>query len=232
MEKEAPCIRANEVDLVGLKLVWPAWEAVESWVLKTHRSEEPESKSMFMVWPPMEMGERYSTSPCSGVAMTIPVPVPLAAAEAVPVDLEVAAEEVDAAFPLFFLALSSVKPVRPATAELEIDSTMVSEPALAAFMASTNPCGRPMLNFLYALIKALVPAPGLRPLKLGFGTRSTMNDRFWTDAWPAWGAGAARTNVMRARRKRACIENIEGMLKREGRVAANPHQVAAFEIKK
>lgn len=166
------------MDLVGLKLVWPVWEAVESCVLKTQRSEEPESKSMFMVWPPMEMGERYSTSPCSGVAVTIPVPVPLAAAEAVPVDLGIAAE-VDAAFPLFFLALASVRPARPATAELAIESTIVSGlPALAAFMASTSPCGRPMLYFLYALIKALVPAPGLRPLNLGFGTRSTMKDRF------------------------------------------------------
>lgn len=69
--------------------MWPVWEAVASWVLKTQRSEDPESKSMLMVCPPICTGERYSTSPCSGVAVTSPVP--LVAADTPPVEAALAA---------------------------------------------------------------------------------------------------------------------------------------------
>ncbi len=54
-------------------------------------------------------------------------------------------------------------------------------------------------------MRALVPAPGLRPVNCGFGIRSTLKLRFCIDdAWPGCGAGAARTKETRAKRKRAC----------------------------
>lgn len=71
-----------------------------------------------------------------------------------------------------------------------------------------------MLNLRYALTNALVPAPGDRPLKLGFRTRSTLKLRFCTGA----GAGAARTKEMRARRRTVWSN--------EGIVKVRPHQVA------
>lgn len=117
------------MDFAGSKLVWPVWEAVASWVLKTQRSEDPESKSMFMVWPPMLMGERYSTSPCSGVAVTTPVPaVALVAAET-------------PALAFCFLDLSS-------TTAAELVRELAALEAALAFIASTSPWGRAMLYFL------------------------------------------------------------------------------------
>lgn len=83
-------------------------------MLKTQRSEDPLSKSMLMVWPPIVTGERYSTSPLSGVAVTFPAPVePLVAAAPVvapvpadPVDLAPAAAAAPVGFaeplPFFF----------------------------------------------------------------------------------------------------------------------------------
>lgn len=75
-------------------------------MLKTHRSEDPVSKSMLMVCPPMFTGERYSTSPCSGVAVTIPVPFPAVPfafeEEAPPVDKEPVADLVPEAFAFAF----------------------------------------------------------------------------------------------------------------------------------
>lgn len=95
--------------------MWPAWEAALSPVLKTQRSEEPVSKSMLMVCPPIVTGERYSTSPCSGVAVTIPVPFPavlfVEPAVAPPVDCEATAELVAAAAPFAFFLSSTAAPL-------------------------------------------------------------------------------------------------------------------------
>jgi hypothetical protein len=81
-----------------------------------------------------------------------------------------------------------------------------------------------MLYFLCALIRALVPAPGLRTY-LGFGTRSTLKLRFWIGAYA--GAGAARANVRRVRRKKACSK--EGIVNAR-RVLPFPRQVVSLKI--
>jgi len=156
-------------------------------VLKTHRSDDPLSKSMFMVWPPMLMGARYSTSPCSGVAATVPLPpavvfdAPVAALP--PVDLGRPAEAVcDAffpvppaapAFPVAALAfpafappvrplskpsISAAIPPPPPPAALSATAVLsVSEPAAACIASRVSGRGTP--NFLYAFTRALVPAP-------------------------------------------------------------------------
>ena len=224
MEKVAPVKDLNVADFAGLKLVWPAWEAVASCVLKTQRSEDPESKSMFMVWPPMFTGARYSTSPASGVAVTEPV-VPLVAADAPPVEAAPAAPVPVALaapvpvafaapvldpFPFFPLALLFAWPVPP--------STTPAAAACATFIASASPGGRGIKNFRYAFTKALVPAPGDLPLKLGFGTRSTLKLRFCI--WP--GAGAARAMATRARRRTVWSN--------EGIVKVRPRQVVSLEL--
>src|SRR6187402_1570690 len=156
----------------------------------------------------MLMGDRYSTSPCSGVAATTPVPA--AAVEFAADDVEFAAVAPGAfPFALFFFALSSVPSVRPAKEFVNVSIVDVV-PGFAAFIASRSPGGRGTLYFRYALINALVPAPGDRPLKAGFGTRSTIKLRFCTPA--CW--GAARANVARARRRRVCKCAIEGIVRK------------------
>jgi len=199
-------------------------------VLKTQRSEDPLSKSITMVWPPMLMGARYSTSPCSGVAVTTPVPAPsvlfvaapavpapsvlFVAAPAVPVDFGAAALELVAFAGVFDAedaALAGVAPSIPASARAVSKVATRSPtapppapappapPAFAAFIASSNPGGRGTLYFLCALMRALVPAPTVRPLYFGFGIRSTLKLRFSTCL--AGVEGAARENVMRAKRR-------------------------------
>lgn len=121
-------------------------------MLKTQRSEDPLSKSMFMVWPPMLMGARYSTSPCSGVAATRPLP---AVAEIelfvdagielfvdpvpnVPVDFAPVAEVVFAAFAeavgaAFAFAFPPAAPVKPLSAPSNAASPASNPPPPALF---------------------------------------------------------------------------------------------------
>lgn len=130
----------------------PVWEAALREELKTHRSEEPLSKSMFMVWPPIVTGARYSVSPCSGVAATTPVPaVALVAAEvvfpavavlALPVDIGAFAAFEEVAFAAFCAPLFSANEL--------VDVSNVEPPADAACacpMASISPGGRGIRYF-------------------------------------------------------------------------------------
>ncbi|KAL1849960.1 hypothetical protein VTK73DRAFT_9751 [Phialemonium thermophilum] len=72
MEKLAPASSRKLGDCCGSYSVWPCAAAAGSCVLNTHRSDDPESKSTSIVWPPISIGARYSTSPPSGTATTWP----------------------------------------------------------------------------------------------------------------------------------------------------------------
>ena len=65
-------------------------------MLNTQRSEDPESKSMFMVCPPMEIGAKNSESPVSGVAATTPLSLVVFAAALIPAVLELEPAEIEA----------------------------------------------------------------------------------------------------------------------------------------
>jgi len=147
--------------------------------------------------------------------VTTPVPAPsvlFVEAPAVPVDFGAAALELVAfagAFDAEDAALAGVAPSIPASARAlsKVDTTSPrapppappAPPAFAAFIAASNPAGRGTLYFLCALMRALVPAPTVRPLYFGFGIRSTLKLRFSTCL--AGVEGAARENVMRAKRR-------------------------------
>ena len=58
-------------------MVCPCCELAASCVLNTQRSDDPLSKSMTKVWPPIFTGERYSVSPDVGLFVTTPTPLVL-----------------------------------------------------------------------------------------------------------------------------------------------------------